>query len=378
MFKVLLREKSMVGQAQLLVQSSSYHRGLFNDTALVFNNASSSSSRGRGNLLSICFSSRFSVPGIQMSSRSDSQVFCGSLSVPGTEISSRSDSQVFCESSKVSRRRYFCTYTPCSRDMFVKPCNANFQTKNVRVKGSLMQRCGLRVEAARQDVVDEGGTEECEAVSGSIHLIVGPMFAGKTTALLERVEAEASAGRRVALVKSDKDTRYGLSSVVSHDGRHMPCWAVPSLASFRSQIGEEKYAKLDIIGIDEAQFLKDLYSFCQAAADYEGKTLIVAGLDGDFERNKFGGVLDLIPLADSIVKLSAHCELCGKPASFTFRKIDNRNKEVIGGTDIYMPVCRQHYYSGQVALEATRTVLDNRRFLSLQTDNVEINHQAPI
>lgn len=211
--------------------------------------------------------------------------------------------------------------------------------------------------------------EDERSTSGSIHLIVGPMFAGKTTALLKRVEAEASAGRRVALVKSDKDTRYGLASIVSHDGRQMPCWAVSSLANFRSQIGEEEYAKLDLIGIDEGQFLKDLYSFCQVAADYEGKTLIVAGLDGDFQRNKFGSILDLVPLADSVVKLSSHCELCGKPASFTFRKTDNRNKEVIGGTDIYMPVCRQHYFSGKIAMEATRTVLDTHKFIPLQFGN---------
>ncbi|MCO5547776.1 hypothetical protein L7F22_001228 [Adiantum nelumboides] len=246
-----------------------------------------------------------------------------------------------------------------------------------------IQKRSLKVVAAQHEIVHGLQFGDCKVASGSIHLIVGPMFAGKTTALLERVEEEASAGRKIALVKSDKDTRYGLTSIVSHDGRQMPCWAVPSLASFKSQIGEQEYAKLDVIGIDEAQFLKDLCSFCQIAADYEGKTLIVAGLDGDFQRNKFGSILDLVPLADSIVKLSSHCELCGKPALFTFRKTDDRSKEVIGGTDMYMPVCRQHYYSGKVAMEATRTVLNgkniantravlnNHEFLSLQPEKAE-------
>eukprot|EP00250_Pteridium_aquilinum_P028166 c36690_g1_i1 orf=2-1054(-) len=225
---------------------------------------------------------------------------------------------------------------------------------------------GVRFELAQE--TNLGEDEAQHSAAGSIHLIVGPMFAGKTTALLKRVEAETSTGRRIALVKSDKDTRYGLASIVSHDGRQMPCWAVSSLANFRSQIGEDEYAKLDLIGIDEAQFLKDLYSFCQVAADYEGKTLIIAGLDGDFQRNKFGSILDLVPLADSVVKLSSRCELCGKPASFTFRKTDNRNKEVIGGTDIYMPVCRQHYFSRKFAVEATRTILDTHKFVPLQCD----------
>lgn len=204
--------------------------------------------------------------------------------------------------------------------------------------------------------------------AGCIHLIVGPMFAGKTTALLKRVQAESSTGRTVAMVKSDKDTRYGLTSIVSHDGLQMPCWAVANLATFRVIIGEEAYTKLDVIGIDEAQFFKDLYSFCQVAADLEGKTIIVAGLDGDFSRKNFGSILDLVPIADTIIKLSSHCELCGKPAHFTFRKIDDRKTEVIGGKDVYMPVCRQHYLSGQVALETARTVLGAHQLVSLQCD----------
>ncbi|MCO5593031.1 hypothetical protein L7F22_047036 [Adiantum nelumboides] len=85
------------------------------------------------------------------------------------------------------------------------------------------------------------------------------------------------------------------------------------------------------------------------------------------DRNKFGSILDLVPLADSIVKLSSHCELCGKPALFTFRKTDDKSKEVIGGTDMYMPVCRQHYYSGKVAMEATRTVLNGKNIASTRT-----------
>ncbi|KAH7293852.1 hypothetical protein KP509_28G045300 [Ceratopteris richardii] len=233
------------------------------------------------------------------------------------------------------------------------------------LQDSSIQKYDLKLEATSKHPRDGLQIGQHNTICGSIHLIVGPMFAGKTTALLQRVQAEASTGRKVVLVKSNKDTRYGISSVVSHDGKHMPCWAVPSLESFRSQIGEEQYANIDLIGIDEAQFFKDLCSFCQAAADYEGKTLIVAGLDGDFERNKFGPILDLIPFADSIVKLTSHCELCGKPASFTFRKTDDKNKEMIGGADIYMPVCRQHYYSGQVALEATQKSLEQTMFLSL-------------
>ncbi|XP_052178078.1 thymidine kinase a [Diospyros lotus] len=195
--------------------------------------------------------------------------------------------------------------------------------------------------------------------SGEIHVIVGPMFAGKTTALLRRINSEGSNGRNVAMIKSSKDTRYAVDSVVTHDGTKFPCWALPNLLSFSQKFGLEAYEKLDVIGIDEAQFFDDLYDFCCNAADRDGKIVIVAGLDGDYLRRSFGSVIDLMPLADSITKLTARCELCGKKAFFTFRKIDETKTELIGGSDVYMPVCRQHYVSGQAAMEATRNVLES-------------------
>ena len=74
----------------------------------------------------------------------------------------------------------------------------------------------------------------------------------------------------------------------------------------------------------------------------------------------FGSVLDIIPLADSVTKLTACCELCGKRALFTLRKTEETQTELIGGADVYMPVCRQHYVSGQVVKEAAKTVLESQ------------------
>lgn len=196
---------------------------------------------------------------------------------------------------------------------------------------------------------------------GEVHVITGPMFAGKTTALLRRVQCETDKGRSVAIVKSNKDTRYGLDSIVTHDGAKLPCWALPDLLSFRDRLGSEAYDKLDVIGIDEAQFFGDLYDFCCKTADIDGKIVIVAGLDGDYLRKRFGSVLDIIPLADSVTKLTARCELCGKRAFFTLRKTDDTQTELIAGADVYMPVCRRHYVSGQVVIEAARSVIQERK-----------------
>ncbi|OMO76924.1 Thymidine kinase [Corchorus capsularis] len=275
-------------------------------------------------------------------------------------------------------------------------------------------------------------TSQSSSPCGEVHVIVGPMFAGKTTTLLRRIQAESTngsfqaklcknyiqldkaikdlcftgrlseavgllwrtrlkadagtyalllqecifrkdykSGRRihaqmvvigtVAVIKSNKDTRYGLDSIVTHDGMKLPCWALADLSSLRQNIGADAYDKLDVIGIDEAQFFEDLYDFCCEAADHHGKTVIVAGLDGDYLRRRFGSVLDIIPIADSVMKLTARCELCGKRAFFTLRKTDETQTEVIGGADVYMPVCRQHYVNGQVVIEAARSVLESQK-----------------
>ncbi|KAK7359880.1 hypothetical protein VNO77_01847 [Canavalia gladiata] len=204
-------------------------------------------------------------------------------------------------------------------------------------------------------------TEPSPPPSGEIHVIVGPMFAGKTTSLLRRIQSETANGRNVAIIKSSKDTRYGLDSIVTHDGEKLPCWALPNLSSFKQKFGVDAYERLDVIGIDEAQFFEDLYEFCREAADHDGKTVIVAGLDGNYLRRSFGSVLDIIPLADSVTKLTARCEICGKRAFFTLRKTQETQIELIGGVDVYMPVCRQHYVSGQVAMEAARLVLESKK-----------------
>ncbi|XP_009797944.2 pentatricopeptide repeat-containing protein At4g16470-like, partial [Nicotiana sylvestris] len=165
----------------------------------------------------------------------------------------------------------------------------------------------------------------------------------------------------VAIIKSDKDTRYGLDSIVTHDGDRLPCRPLANLSSFKQRCGSEAYSKLEVIGIDEAQFFEDLYDFCTEAADHDGKIVIVAGLDGDYLRRSFGSVLDIIPIADTVTKLTSRCELCGKCASFTLRKTEETRTELIAGADVYMPVCRKHYVSGQVVKEATRSVLESHK-----------------
>jgi thymidine kinase len=184
--------------------------------------------------------------------------------------------------------------------------------------------------------------------AGHIEIVIGPMFAGKTSELLRRSASYEARGLVVAMVKSDKDGRYSSDHVVTHDGARKPCFSVPSLAEFR-KIAADSYESFHVIAIDEAQFFPDLSEFCAVAADLDGKRVILAGLDGDFKRQKFGQVLDVIPHADSVTKLTAVCRYCenegnyNSPALFSLRLAEERAQEVVGGADMYAPVCRRHY-----------------------------------
>ncbi|KAF5482587.1 hypothetical protein F2P56_003145 [Juglans regia] len=234
-----------------------------------------------------------------------------------------------------------------------------------RSRISSLDHCGTASMASFKSSISMNNSCDLHGrTSGEVHVIVGPMFAGKTTALLRRIKSKGSTGSNIAIIKSSKDTRYAIDSVVTHDGMKFPCLALPDLLSFRQKFGDDAYEKLDVIGIDEAQFFEDLYDFCCKAADHDGKTVIVAGLDGDYLRRSFGSVLDIIPLADSVTKLTARCEICGKRAFFTLRKTKETQTELIGGADVYMPVCRQHYANGQVVMEAARNVLESYKVKS--------------
>lgn len=79
------------------------------------------------------------------------------------------------------------------------------------------------------------------------------------------------------------------------------------------------------------------------------------------DRRSFGSVLDVVPLADTVTKLTARCEMCGKRAFFTLRKTEETKTELIGGSDVYMPVCRQHYVNGQILIKAARSVVESHK-----------------
>ncbi|KAF6200849.1 hypothetical protein GE061_005296 [Apolygus lucorum] len=173
--------------------------------------------------------------------------------------------------------------------------------------------------------------------NGKLHLIFGPMFSGKTSELLRRIRRYQLCNYKCLLIRYSKDVRYSDKMVVTHSGLAMNAAKTAFLENV-CQFAEES----EIIGIDEGQFFPDLLPFCQKQIN-QGKVIIVAGLDATYLRTGFDNILQLVPLAHSVEKLSAVCMSCGDKASFSKRIVDESEIEVIGGADKYMAVCRQCY-----------------------------------
>jgi thymidine kinase len=170
----------------------------------------------------------------------------------------------------------------------------------------------------------------------SITLIIGPMFSGKSSELFRRMRRAGHAGQTCTLFKYAKDMRYDddVRMACSHDGMKMFAIAIDSVVDI-------PLPEVDVIGIDEGQFIVGLSGWAQKAAD-AGKHVIIAALDSTFEMKKWKITNELIPISEEIIKLRAVCFNCKNDASFS-KRIDTTNsaQEVIGGSDKYVASCRK-------------------------------------
>ena len=193
--------------------------------------------------------------------------------------------------------------------------------------------------------------------SGSIELIIGPMFSGKTTELIRRIRRHSLAKQKCLVIKYAADNRYSDEELSTHD-----LSKIPALKCRKLEEAATRAANYDVIGVDEGQFYPDLLEFCEQQAN-SGKVVIVSALDGTFERKRFNHVVDLIPLAESVVKLTAVCTVCGGEASFSKRITSDTRVEIVGGADIYTAVCRKCYFRSlqqTPAPESNKTPIANR------------------
>lgn len=180
----------------------------------------------------------------------------------------------------------------------------------------------------------------------SLEILLGPMFAGKSSRIVSLASRYASLGLSVLIVKHASDTRYGDDEeIVTHDRRRIPCLCVESL----NDISPLSLQRAQVILVDEAQFFPGLVSFVKMVVDRFRKRLYLIGLDGDFQRKPFGDLLQCIPLADRVERLTSLCHRCadGTPGLFTHRKQGPSDQQVIvGGAGTYEAVCRACYLEG--------------------------------
>ena len=173
---------------------------------------------------------------------------------------------------------------------------------------------------------------------GSIELITGSMFSGKTEELIRRLRRAQFAGLKVEIFKPAIDRRYSETKVVSHDEKSINSTPVENAGSILLLA-----AGCDVVGIDEAQFFdSSIADVCNKLAD-SGVRVLVAGLDMDFTGKPFGPMPALLSIAEFVTKVHAICTRCGNLAQYSFRKSSDSQQVLLGEKDLYEPLCRQCY-----------------------------------
>lgn len=171
---------------------------------------------------------------------------------------------------------------------------------------------------------------------GQIEVICGSMFSGKTEELIRRLNRARIAKLKVEIFKPSIDKRYHESDVVSHNENSIRSTPVQFAGDILLLAGN-----CDVVGIDEAQFFdSELVRVVQLLAN-QGKRVILAGLDMDFEGKPFEPMPQLMAIAEYVTKVHAICMKCGDLAAFSLRLTSNKDKVVLGEKESYEARCRK-------------------------------------
>ena len=173
---------------------------------------------------------------------------------------------------------------------------------------------------------------------GRIEVVCGSMFSGKTEELIRRMKRAKFAKQKVEIFKPAIDTRYSDVNVVSHDQTAIPSTPVDTSSTILLLSSD-----IDVVGIDEAQFLDNgLVEVCNELAN-RGVRVIVAGLDMDFKGVPFGPMPALCAIADDVTKVHAICVRCGSLAYLSHRLVQNDKRVLLGEKMEYEPLCSDCY-----------------------------------
>ena len=173
---------------------------------------------------------------------------------------------------------------------------------------------------------------------GSIEVITGSMFSGKTEELIRRLRRAQFAGQKVEIFKPSLDKRYSETRVVSHDDKSIISTPVDNASAILLLAGD-----VDVVGMDEAQFFDEsIIEVCNVLAD-NGVRIVIAGLDMDFMGKPFGPIPALLAVAEYVTKVHAICMRCGNLAQYSFRKSEDSQVVLLGEKNLYEPLCRNCY-----------------------------------
>lgn len=173
---------------------------------------------------------------------------------------------------------------------------------------------------------------------GRLEVICGPMFSGKSTELIRRLEEAREAGLDVSPVKPVLDDRYHPTDISTHVGGRLAGRVI-------HHPGELLQVSGDVVGLDEAHFFETGLHEAVMPMLERGQRLILAGLDRTSFNEPFGEMARLLIEADEVVKLSAPCAVCGQPAVHTIRLTDSKERLIIGGPEMFENRCRVHLHS---------------------------------
>ena len=178
-------------------------------------------------------------------------------------------------------------------------------------------------------------------MQSNLELIIGPMFSGKSTELIRRIRLLQTIGKKVMVIKPLLDDRYNNDKLTTHNFDTVDCFTFVEL----HDIPLNTLIKYHTIVVDEGQFFPDLKEIITNWLNNLSINIIVAGLDGDFNREPIGDILLLIPYANKCEKLNSLCNICkdGTEAPFSLRLVNSNDKILVGGSESYIPVCRKHY-----------------------------------
>jgi thymidine kinase len=177
-------------------------------------------------------------------------------------------------------------------------------------------------------------------VPGRIEVITGPMFSGKSEELIRRLKRARIARQRVACYKPDIDLRYHRTAIASHSAHTHEATVVANVTELRGELFP-LLSEVDVIGLDEAQWLDASILPLALQLVLLGKRIVVAGLDMTFAGEPFGPIPALMAVADEVTKLSAVCMVCGAPAIHSQRLGASQDLVVVGSAGLYEARCRR-------------------------------------